>query len=207
VTIDWSLVGVFGLGAFHGVNPGMGWLFAVALGLQERRRSAVYWAIVPLALGHTLAIAAAVAAAFVVGAVVPLQAIQWIVASILAVLGISRRFRHGHVRWVGMRVGMADLTAWSFLMASAHGAGLMVLPLVLGATASHHAHPAVASGAASAIAATIAHSAGYLAVSTVIAIVVFEKLGVGLLRKAWINLDLMWAVALVITSIVSVVIA
>ena len=205
---DWSWAGILALGAFHGVNPGMGWLFAVALGMQERRRVAVYRAMLPLAVGHGLAIAAAVTVAIVVGTVLPLKAIQWVVAGVLLALGIARLFRHHHPRWVGMRVSMRDLTVWSFLMASAHGAGLMVLPIVLGATATAHGHHHGAEmDAASALSATFVHSIGYLVVSAAIAIVVFEKLGVGLLRKAWINLDLMWAATLVISGVVTVVVA
>ena len=207
-TTLWSWAGLLTLGAFHGINPGMGWLFAVALGMQERRRAAVYRAMLPLALGHGLAIAAAVAVALLVGAVVPLRVIQWVVAGVLLALGIARVVRHGHPRWVGMQVDMKDLTVWSFLMASAHGAGLMVLPVVLGAaSAPHHAHHAAMPAASSAVWATIVHSGGYLAVSGAVALLVFEKLGVGLLRKAWINLDLVWAAALVVTSVVVVMTA
>jgi hypothetical protein len=209
-TMNWSWAGLLALGAFHGVNPGMGWLFAVALGMQERRRTAVYRAMLPLALGHALAIAAAVAVAMVVGAVLPLHAVQWAVGGALLALGISRFFRHGHPRWVGMQVGLKDLTVWSFLMASAHGAGLMVLPLVLGgAVAPHHHHMmhSADAGAWSAASATIIHSAGYLSVSAIVALLVFEKLGVGLLRKAWFNLDLVWAIALVVTSVATFVMA
>jgi hypothetical protein len=162
----------------------------------------------PLALGHALAIAAALAVAMLVGAVVPLRAIQWGVGSVLLALGISRFFRHAHPRWVGMQVGLKDLSVWSFLMASAHGAGLMVLPLVLGGTvAPHCVMPGAGAGAESAAWATLVHSAGYLSVSAVIALVVFEKLGVGLLRKAWFNLDLVWAIALVVTSVATLAMA
>jgi hypothetical protein len=208
-TMSSSWAGLLALGAFHGVNPGMGWLFAVALGMQERRRSAVCRAMLPLALGHGLAIAAAIAVAVLVGAVIPLRAIQWVVSGVLLALGISRFFRHRHPRWVGMQVGMRDLTVWSFLMASAHGAGLMVLPLVFAAAAGpHHAHhAAVEAGELSAVSATILHSVGYLAVSAGVALVVFDKLGVGLLRKAWFNFDLVWAAALVVTSVVTVAMA
>jgi hypothetical protein len=207
-TMNWSWAGLLALGAFHGVNPGMGWLFAVALGMQERRRTAVCRAMLPLALGHALAIAAAVAVAVLAGAVVPLRTIQWGVGLVLLALGISRFFRHGHPRFVGMQVGLKDLTVWSFLMASAHGAGLMVLPLVLGgAVAPHGMAHAAHAGAWSATWATIVHSAGYLSVSAGIALVVFEKLGVGLLRKAWLNLDLVWAIALVVTSVATLVMA
>jgi hypothetical protein len=210
-TMNSSWAGLLALGAFHGVNPGMGWLFAVALGMQERRRSAVWRAMLPLAFGHGLAIAAAVATAVLIGAVVPLRAIQWVVSIVLVALGISRLFRHGHPRWVGMQVGMKDLTVWSFLMASAHGAGLMVLPLVLAAAAgphhAHHLHSAAATGTLSGVSATVVHSVGYLAVSAGVAVVVFEKVGVGLLRKAWFNLDLVWAVALVVTGLVTAAVA
>jgi hypothetical protein len=203
-TMHGSWAGLLALGAFHGVNPGMGWLFAVALGMQEGRRSAVWRAMFPLAAGHALAIAAALAAALLLGTVVPLQAMQWGVGGVLLVLGISRFFRHGHPRWVGMRVDSKDLTVWSFLMASAHGAGLMVLPLVLGEAAGpHHHHMMHAAGASasSAVWATLIHSAGYLSVTAVLAVAIFEKLGLGLLRKAWINLDLVWAIALIVTSV------
>ncbi|RPI54119.1 MAG: hypothetical protein EHM55_11795 [Acidobacteria bacterium] len=209
--MTWSSAGLLALGAFHGINPGMGWLFAVALGMQERRRTAVCRAMLPLALGHGLAIATTIAVAALVGAVMPLKAIQWVVAGVLLVLGISRFFRHGHPRWVGMQVSMKDLTVWSFLMASAHGAGLMVLPIVLGsagaAATPHCAVHAMAGGPSSAVWATFVHSAGYLAVSAAVALVVFEKLGLGLLRKAWLNLDLVWAVALIVTSIATAAMA
>src|SRR4051794_17452117 len=109
----------------------MGWLFAVAIGLQERRRSALWWGLVPLAGGHALAILAAVLVALLAGAVLPLEVLRWIVGGGLLVLGVSRLVRHSHPRWVGMQVRRWDLTVWSFLMASAHGAGLMILPLVL----------------------------------------------------------------------------
>jgi len=200
-TITWPSMGLIALGAFHGVNPGMGWLFAVALGMQERRRAAVCRAMLPLALGHALAIAAAVALAIVAGAVMPLRAIQWSVGALLLALGVSRIFRHRHVRWVGMQVGLKDLTLWSFLMASAHGAGLMVVPLVLAGVAMPNCTMHSSGGALAAVWATLLHSAGYLAVSAAVALVVFEKLGVGLLRKAWLNLDLVWAAALVVTSL------
>ncbi|MET0211875.1 MAG: hypothetical protein ABW292_02680, partial [Vicinamibacterales bacterium] len=88
-TMNSSWAGLLALGAFHGVNPGMGWLFAVALGMQERRRSAVYRAMLPLALGHGLAIAAAIAMAVLLGAVVPLRVLQWAVSIVLLALGIS----------------------------------------------------------------------------------------------------------------------
>ena len=207
-TMHWSWAGLLALGAFHGVNPGMGWLVAVALGMQERRRLAGGRAMLPLALGHALAIAVTLAIAMLLGGVVPVRLLPWMVGGVLLALGVSRFFRHAHPRWVGMQVGLKDLTVWSFLMASAHGAGLMVLPLVLGGIAMPHCPmPGIDPGTWSVVWATAIHSAGYLAVSALLAVIVFEKLGVGLLRRAWFNLDLLWAVSLVITSIATLVMA
>ena len=200
-TISW--LALMGLGAFHGINPGMGWLFAVALGMQEKRRGAVYQALLPLAFGHALAVVAAVAVAVVMGVVLPLAVLQWVIAAFLLLLGLSRLLRHRHPRWSGMKVGMGGLTAWSFLMASAHGAGLMVVPLFLGMTmgADHHAHHSMAAtNAPLAFLATGVHAAGYLLVTAVVAALVFEKFGVGLLRRAWFNLDRIWAVTLIATG-------
>src|SRR5262245_43754272 len=122
------------LGAFHGVNPGMGWLFAVALGMQERRRGAVIAALAPLGLGHALSVAAAIAVAAAAGAVLSVTTVRWAVAVALLIFGAQRLVRHTHTRWASMRVGFRRLTLWSFLMASAHGAGLMVVPIFLGMT-------------------------------------------------------------------------
>src|ERR671921_1863772 len=151
---EWAML--VSLGAFHGINPGMGWLFAVALGMQERRRGAVLRALVPLTAGHALAIAAAVGAALAIGAVVPVGELRWPIAGVLVALGVMRFFRHHHQRWVGMRVGMGGLTVWSFLVATAHGAGLMVVPVFMGMSiseAGEHAHhmPGVAAGAGGAV--------------------------------------------------------
>src|SRR5499425_1638883 len=122
------------LGAYHGLNPGMGWLFAVALGMQEQRGSAVAKSLVPIALGHALAIGGVVMVAVFLGSALPLVSLRYSVAVLLVGLGIFSLVRHWHPRWVRMRVGFRDLTAWSFLMASAHGAGLMVLPVLLGSS-------------------------------------------------------------------------
>src|SRR5215831_119979 len=197
------------LGGFHGINPGMGWLFAVSLGLQERRLGAVWRALIPLTLGHALAIAAVVLVAVAAGVAVPVASLKLPVAVTLGALGIYRLIRHRHVTGGGMRVGMWGLTAWSFLMATCHGAGLMVLPVFLGMAApahgaSCHVAGAASANAATAAAATLVHGAGYLVVTAAAAWLVFKKLGVGILRKAWFNLDLMWAIALIGTGILTV---
>jgi hypothetical protein len=200
---SWTML--MALGVFHGINPGMGWLFAVALGMQERRRGAVLRALVPLGAGHALAVAGAVGIAAAIGLVIPLGWLRWPIAGVLVSLGVLRFFRHRHARWAGMRVSMGGLTVWSFLMATAHGAGLMVVPVFMGMSMSgpgahaHHVH-AAGAGAGAAFFATGLHAVGYLAATAFVAVLVFEKLGVGILRRAWFNLDLIWSAALVATG-------
>ena len=206
--INMSWAALIALGAFHGINPGMGWLFAVALGMQEGRRRAVLLALMPLGAGHALAVAAAVGAALATGFAIPLAWLRWPIATVLVALGVWRFFRHRHPRWTGMRVSAGGLTAWSFLMATAHGAGLMVVPVFMGmsmSAAGEHAHhmPAAGAGTEAALLATSLHAVGYLAVTAFVAVLVFEKLGVGILRRAWINLDVIWSVALVATGTLS----
>jgi len=201
------------LGAYHGINPGMGWLFAVALGMQEQKGSAVVRALVPIALGHALSIGMVVLAAAFLGMAVSREVIRYPVAALLFGLGIFSLIRHHHPRWVRMQVGFRDLTLWSFLIATAHGAGLMVLPVLLGSSkveaADHmgaHHHMAAASSPLAAILATGIHTVGYLAVTGLIAWVVYSKVGLAVLRKAWLNLDLVWAAALVVTSVITLLI-
>jgi hypothetical protein len=201
------------LGAYHGINPGMGWLFAVALGMQEQKGSAVARALVPIALGHALSIGIVVLAAAFLGMALPREAIRYPVAALLFGLGIFSLVRHYHPRWVRMQVGFRDLTVWSFLMASAHGAGLMLLPVLLGSgtveaadyLAGHH-HTSAAASPLAALLATAVHTTAYLAVTGLIAWVVYSKFGLAVLRKAWLNLNLVWAAALVVTSVVTLLI-
>jgi len=206
----WPWVALVLLGAYHGINPGMGWLFAVALGMQEKSERAVWWSLIPMAAGHALAIGAVVFLAAIIGMALPLGGLKIAVAAILFALGAYRLVRHRHPRGGGMQVGFRDLTIWSFLMATAHGAGLMVLPVLLHmspvayAAGSHgaapHTHAAVMGGTVINLLAVGVHTAGYLVVTGLIAWVVYEKLGLTLLRKAWLNLDLIWCIALVATG-------
>ena len=221
------------LGAYHGINPGMGWLFAVALGMQQQKASAVARSLVPIAIGHAAAIGSVVLAAALLGRALPLAAVRYLVAAILIGLGVHRLMRHRHPRWVRMRVGFRDLVVWSFLMASAHGAGLMVLPVLLGSGAveaspsyavsglsrTHDAPPACpapcrregghdgrrSTSPIAGLVATGVHTLGYLAATGVIAWVVYSKFGLALLRRAWFNLDVAWAAALLVTGLVTLV--
>lgn len=209
------------LGAVHGINPAMGWLFAVARGLQERNRRALWRALGPLALGHAVAVAAALTVALTLGRVAPLSVLRWVVAIALLIVGIDGLRRHRHVQLKGMRVSGRELATWSFLMASAHGAGLMVLPFVLGKAVPsvmthHHSMSALASTHrvtlagigdvdAIAIVAPLVHTVGYLVATIVLALVVYEKLGVRVLRRAWINFDLIWGGAMVAAAVFAVI--
>ena len=198
--MTWPWITLIALGAWHGLNPGMGWLFAVSRGLQERSGRAVLGALPPIALGHALAIAAALVIVAIGRASLPLGALRWVTAAVLIGFGVSRLFHHRHARWVGMRVGFRDLTLWSFLMATAHGAGLMLVPLFVvdAARPSCHVDAGVAlSGAVDYAAATLAHTAAMLAITAVVALIVYHKLGLALLRRSWFNLDGLWAIALI----------
>ena len=203
------------LGAAHGINPAMGWLFAVARGFQERDRRAVWRALGPLALGHALAIAVAVLIVLMLGQTLPMRWLRWIIAAALLMVGVDGLLRHRHVPLGGMRVNARELATWSFLMASMHGAGLMVLPFVLGAAAPpatvalhHHDDTALlAAGFTSidplGITAPLIHTVGYVIVTAALAVVVYEKVGLRILRRAWINTDALWASAFVVAGFVT----
>ena len=196
------------LGAYHGINPGMGWLFAVALGMQEQRGSAVAKSLAPIALGHALAIGSAVMIAAFLGRALPLLSIRYFVATLLVGLGIFSLVRHWHPRWVRMRVSFRDLTAWSFLMASAHGAGLMVLPVLLGSSTveaqahmAGHSHMSSTASPLAGMLATGIHTVSYLVVTGLVACAFYRKLGLALLRKTWFNFNVVWGAALVATGL------
>ncbi len=220
--LSWSWVSLIVLGSFHGLNPAMGWLFAVALGLQRRRVGAVVAALGPIAAGHALSIAVVMAFAWTLGTFMPQEVL--IVTGGVVMLGfagwkVGTRFRHR--AWVGMRVGPRDLVAWSFLMATAHGAGLMLLPPLLAmrsdtvqvATASggHHAHHLSASGGGGqsdflvALMALGLHTLALFVVTGAIALVVYTRVGVDVLRKAWVNVDLVWIGALAVAGGVTLI--
>ena len=201
------------LGAYHGLNPGMGWLFAVALGMQEQKGSAVARSLIPIAVGHAVAIGSVVLTSVFLGNTLPLTVIRYLVAALLVGMGIYCLVRHRHPRWVRMQVGFRDLTVWSFLMASAHGAGLMVVPVLLRSNTveaqsriSGHNHISHTVTPLAGMLATGVHTVAYLAVTGLLAWVVYRKLGLALLRKAWLNFDLVWAAALVATGLVTLLI-
>jgi hypothetical protein len=206
VTPAWPWLTLAGLGAFHGINPAMGWLFAVALGLQRKSRAAVLWSLLPIAAGHALSVALVIAAVGALRAFVNFVTLQVGAAVTLIAFGLYRLLARHRVR-VGMQVSAVDLMLWSFLMATAHGAGLMLLPVLLGMPIGilphDHAHMAAAAAttvgrsAVTGLAAVAVHTTVMLAVAGAIAISVYEWVGLAFLRHGWINLDLVWVLALI----------
>lgn len=200
----WAWVTLFLLGAYHGINPAMGWLFAVALGLQKQNDRAVWQALLPIAAGHVLAIGAVLLVAAIAGAALPLHVVRIGVVVLLVGFGLYRIVSRKHPRFGGMQVGFRDLTIWSFLMACAHGAGLMLLPVLLGmsgaAGSQHDMHAMAFPGVGTQVLAVAVHTLGYLLFTGAIAWAVYKRLGLSVLRKAWLNLDFVWATALIATA-------
>jgi len=207
----WPWLTLVALGAFHGMNPAMGWLFAVGLGLQEQRRQAVLSAFAPIALGHALSVAVVVAVVALLQRIIPPDVLQMVGAAALLVFAFYRiATSAAHPRWVGMRVGFRDLTAWSFLMSTAHGAGLMLVPVLLGVNSgAAHVHGAHAGHVLTAsmglpnteLLAVLLHTAAMFVVMAAVALVVYEKWGLRLLRRAWFNLDFLWNGALLLAGV------
>jgi hypothetical protein len=204
VSPGWAWLALAGLGAFHGLNPAMGWLFAVGLGLQHGRRGKVLWALGPIALGHALSIAAVVAVVAVLRRAVAVEVMRGAGAAVLVAFGVYRLLARHRGRTTGMQVGFRDLAAWSFLMATGHGAGLMLVPVLLQlpVEGGHAAH-LVAGGAPTvvdargALLAVAVHTAAMLLTTGAVAVGVYDWFGLAFLRRGWINLDWLWAGALI----------
>jgi hypothetical protein len=199
----WPWLALAGLGAFHGLNPAMGWLFAVALGLHRRSRAVVAGALAPIAFGHALSIAVVVAAVLLLGFVVDQTLLRRAAGALLiAWAGYHALYGARHRVRFGMTLSYAGLAAWSFLMASAHGAGLMLIPVVLPlCLAASPGGELTTAALPTALAAVAVHSLAMLAVTGAIALVVYQWLGVAFLRRGWLNLDRLWSFALVATGL------
>lgn len=201
----WLWLAVAALGLFHGVNPAMGWLFAVALGLNRRSERVVWLSLVPIALGHALAVALVLLAALAAGLIIdqgPLKSIAGLI--LLAWAAWQATYGRRHKVRVGMQTGYAGLGVWSFLMANAHGAGLMLIPAVIPlCVAAAPAHELTARGSAPiAFAALGLHTAAMLGAIAIISVTVYKWVGVAFLRRGWINLDLLWTVALAACGVI-----
>jgi len=213
VSEAWPYVLLGLLGAYHGLNPAMGWLFAVALGMQERSRRAVLRSLLPIAIGHECSIVLVAVLVVGLGLLADTQALHLGAGIALIAFGIFRFLRpRAHFRWTKLRVNRRELGWWSFLMSTAHGAGLMVAPVLIGAgaasqaTASDHDVAHVEAAVISPLAGGLAlllHVASMMAVMAIVAVVVYEKLGVAVLRKAWINTEWLWAGTFVMAGVVT----
>jgi hypothetical protein len=181
------------LGGFHGLNPAMGWLFAVFLALQRRSTRTLLLALGPIAAGHAASVAAIALIILVARSTLPVMPVRLSTALVVLLFGTYKLLTLSrHPRWVGLNVGYADLAWWSFLMATAHGSGLMLAPLILGAP-----------GSAETVWLLVAHNLAMLAVMAAMALLVYLKLGVMAVRRLWINYDLLWAACLVLAGAVS----
>jgi hypothetical protein len=197
--VSWEqLVALIGLGAFHGLNPAMGWLFAVARGMQERSRAVLLKSLPPIAAGHLASVAIVAAVVTATESVVAANVVGIVGGLVLVAFGLWRLLSQRHFRWAGMRLSSRQLAGWSFLMSSAHGAGLMLLPvLAVGATAMP-GMPSMAAGgsplaALTGLAAAGVHTLAMFTVMAACAFLVYEFVGVNVLRRAWFNVDKLWA--------------
>ena len=201
-----ALAGLAALGAFHGLNPAMGWLFAVALGLQQRSAWAITRALVFVTAGHAASLAVVALSLLIIGAFIPLDWVRIFSGIALLLFGGYKVFRYyRHPRWVGMQVTPRDLVLWSFLMATSHGAGLMLAPIILNLNEREHGlgdldhHADFLDLTDTSVAWSIGlgiHTLAMLLVMFPVAMVVYKKVGLAFLRRGWINVDLFWAVAL-----------
>ena len=201
----WPWLTLIGLGMFHGANPAMGWLFAVALGQHRDSRSEVLAALAPIAIGHLLSTAVVAGLIVALGVVVDHGLIRKVSGVLLIGWGVYHQIygpRH-RVR-VGMTTGFLGLVLWSFLMATAHGAGMMLVPALIPlCLAGTPAAELVAGGSFLIAALAIGlHALAMLLVTGVIAVIVYEWIGLAFLRRGWINLDLLWTAALVLAGLV-----
>jgi hypothetical protein len=203
-----SLAALVALGAFHGLNPAMGWLFAVARGLQERSRALLLQSLPAIAAGHAASVGLVAGLVVLTRSVVATQTVAIAGGVILVAFGLYRLLSQRHFRWVGMRVSLWQLAGWSFLMSSLHGAGLMLLPVLTAAPdGGHHSGHGFSASAGSDLSAGVfvtgVHTLAMFATAGTIAILVYEVLGLTVLRRAWFNLDRVWAAALIAAGAVT----
>ncbi|MDW3182090.1 hypothetical protein [Roseobacter sp.] len=208
----WSAVVVSGL--YHGVNPGMGWPLAVSAALMARNAGNLYKALAALAVGHLLAMAAIL---FPFSALIML--VEWQVqiqtgaALLVITLGVYLLINRRHPRFLA-RVPPSRLALWSFLAAMAHGAGLMLVPIYLGicgtleTDAGHAAaYSLMWNNATAALAVALAHTGAMVLAGGAIAVGVYHWLGLRFLQKSWFNLDLIWALSLILVGSIALITA
>jgi hypothetical protein len=209
-TALWGAVVISGI--YHGVNPGMGWPLAVSAALMDRASGSLLKALLALAVGHLLAMAAIL---FPFTALLFLaewqREIQTGAALLVIALGVYLVFNRRHPRFLA-RVPPTRLALWSFLAAMAHGAGLMLVPIYLGicATVETDAGHAAASdlmvgNARIALVVAVAHTLAMTVSGGVLAFGVYRWLGLRFLSRSWFNLDLVWALSLILVGALSLI--
>jgi hypothetical protein len=206
-----QLAALAALGAFHGLNPAMGWLFAVARGMQEGSRAVLLRSLPPIAAGHLASVAIVAAVVSATESMVAGNVVAIVGGVLLVGFGLWRLLSARHFRWAGMRLSAAQLAGWSFLMSSAHGAGLMLLPVLATTSApvregghAGHLTAAAPAGLAGTPAAALdgllaagVHTVAMFAVMATCALLVYEFVGLSVLRRAWFNMDKLWAAVMV----------
>jgi hypothetical protein len=203
---------VIASGLYHGVNPGMGWPLAVSSALMEQRKSSLFMALGALALGHLLAMTAILLPFSMLFVLVEWQReIQIGAACLVIALGVYLLINRRHPRFLA-RVPPSKLALWSFLAAMAHGAGLMLVPIYLGLcqtveTDAGHAAAETLMGGNIAIALLVAviHTLAMTGAGGVLALGVYHWLGLKFLSKSWFNLDVLWALSLVLVGVVALI--
>ena len=208
---------MLGFGAYHGLNPGMGWLFALSLGLQRQSERAIWISLLPIAAGHAASLVLVAGLVLAGAQFISTAILEMVTALVLIGFGLYKIFNYyRHPRWVGMQVSMKDLVWWSFLMAMAHGAGLMIAPVLLSMTsahpemAAHSEHTAhathvvqqasVVSSGLDMSMGVFTHTAAMLVVMAIVAWIVYRRIGLAILRQRWVNFDLIWAIALLVAG-------
>lgn len=205
----WPWVTLALLGAWHGLNPAMGWLFGVALGLQKRSRLAIFASLAPIALGHAAAVMLILLLVLAFGWAVPFAWVRGLAVAALVGFGLLRLWRNRHPKWVGMQVNFWDLTKWSALMATGHGAGLMLVPVLLGFRPSFCEVDAAWAGTSGGFVASpgltfvavAVHTSTHLLVCAVVGWCVYDFIGLNVLRRSWFNVDFVWSLSLLAAGI------
>ncbi|MCF6321896.1 MAG: hypothetical protein L3J32_09040 [Rhizobiaceae bacterium] len=198
---------VIASGIYHGINPGMGWPLAVSAALMERKKSALAWALGALAFGHFLAMTAILLPFSMMASLVTWETEIRVGAGLLVIaLGIYLLINRKHPKFLS-RVPPSRLALWSFLAAMAHGAGLMLLPIYLGINAgSGHSATGmlITDNIGSAFVVAITHTAAMTIAGGLFATVIYFWLGLKFLSKAWFNLDIVWALSLILVGSIGI---
>ena len=218
IEADWTPIGlwlaVVASGLYHGVNPGMGWPLAVSAGLIERRSRALVAALWPLTIGHLLAIFVVILPFALLIALAGWQQRIQIGASLLVIgFGIFRFVNRRHPRTLA-RIGPTQLGLWSFAVAIAHGAGLMLVPIYLGlcrAADLGNGHEAVGAlinaNLTMAVMVSVIHSVAMVAAGGFLAWLVYRYLGLRFVSRSWFNLEATWAFSLMLVGGISLAIS